>query len=305
MPINQFSQALRCYRALRLAGRMFGHFRFREAPRRSRDTSDVPSNPAWMPLRNVSRGSHRLVCRCRTPVASRMYLTPRSSRLYLTCRLTAMTPGCLSTTFAALAHPTGRTVLARLAFGEVSVTITICANCKPRGKNRAATNAGNDASTIQAAREIVSTRVFDAPRALVFKLWSDPKQRVLWLGPSGVHKPDLRLGGARVGGAWRIVMPAPMALNVHPGVGIARSWSPSGSFSPISLRIRRSILSSTGSQPSPSTSTAARRNSLANARCPCVCPCSRIPCSGGGLDAKLGTPCRRTGEILKRLPIAG
>jgi DNA-binding transcriptional ArsR family regulator len=48
-------------------------------------------------------------------------------RMYLTCRLNTMpeaiaTADQLSTTFAALADPTRRAILARLASGEVSVT---------------------------------------------------------------------------------------------------------------------------------------------------------------------------------------
>jgi uncharacterized protein YndB with AHSA1/START domain len=34
-------------------------------------------------------------------------------------------------------------------------------------------------------REIVTTRVFDAPRALVFESWTDPEQLKLWWSPRG------------------------------------------------------------------------------------------------------------------------
>ena len=34
----------------------------------------------------------------------------------------------------------------------------------------------NNSTEEPANREIVTTRVFDAPRALVFKMWTDPKQ---------------------------------------------------------------------------------------------------------------------------------
>ena len=52
------------------------------------------------------------------------------------------------------------------------------------------------------AREptLVLTRVFDAPRDLVFKVWTDPKHIVNWWGPGGFTAPfatvDLRVGGA-------------------------------------------------------------------------------------------------------------
>jgi uncharacterized protein YndB with AHSA1/START domain len=46
---------------------------------------------------------------------------------------------------------------------------------------------------------LVITRVFDAPRELVFKAWTDPQQMKLWWGPKGFTCPecsiDLRPGG--------------------------------------------------------------------------------------------------------------
>jgi uncharacterized protein YndB with AHSA1/START domain len=56
--------------------------------------------------------------------------------------------------------------------------------------------------------ELVLTRTFDAPRDLVFKLWTDPKHIPHWWGPSGfvttVHVMDVRPGGA-----WRYSMRGP------------------------------------------------------------------------------------------------
>jgi uncharacterized protein YndB with AHSA1/START domain len=47
---------------------------------------------------------------------------------------------------------------------------------------------------------LVLTRVFDAPRELVFKVWTDPKHVARWWGPRGFTNPvcelDLRPGGA-------------------------------------------------------------------------------------------------------------
>jgi uncharacterized protein YndB with AHSA1/START domain len=49
-------------------------------------------------------------------------------------------------------------------------------------------------------RELVITRVLDAPRALVFRAWTDPKQLAQWWGPNGFTNPvcevDPRPGGA-------------------------------------------------------------------------------------------------------------
>ena len=58
------------------------------------------------------------------------------------------------------------------------------------------------------SREIVITRVFDAPRALVWEAWTDPKHVVHWWGPKGftttIEKMDVRPGGV-----WKHVMHGP------------------------------------------------------------------------------------------------
>lgn len=61
-------------------------------------------------------------------------------------------------------------------------------------------------------REIVLARVFDAPRALVFEMWTDPDHVMKWFGPRGftctLHEMDVR-----VGGRWRFDMKAPDGTN--------------------------------------------------------------------------------------------
>ncbi len=48
-------------------------------------------------------------------------------------------------------------------------------------------------------RELVITRVFDAPRELVFKAWTEPERFKRWWGPKNFTAPactiDLRVGG--------------------------------------------------------------------------------------------------------------
>jgi uncharacterized protein YndB with AHSA1/START domain len=50
-----------------------------------------------------------------------------------------------------------------------------------------------------AQREIVITRIFDAPRDLVWKAWTDPEHFKRWWGPKDFTSPfckiDLRVGG--------------------------------------------------------------------------------------------------------------
>lgn len=66
----------------------------------------------------------------------------------------------------------------------------------------------SDGSAKPAEREIVITRVFDAPRALVFKMWTDPNHLRAWFGPGVFTNPVCEVD-ARVGGKWRIVMRDP------------------------------------------------------------------------------------------------
>ena len=48
-------------------------------------------------------------------------------------------------------------------------------------------------------QELVITRVFDAPRELVWKAWTEPERFMQWWGPKGFTSPvckiDLRVGG--------------------------------------------------------------------------------------------------------------
>jgi len=57
-------------------------------------------------------------------------------------------------------------------------------------------------------RSIVGKRVLDAPRALVFSLWSDPKHLGQWWGPNG-FTTTTRAFDFRPGGIWRFVMHGP------------------------------------------------------------------------------------------------
>ena len=60
-------------------------------------------------------------------------------------------------------------------------------------------------------RTIRIERLFDAPRAMVFKAWIDPQQLAQWWGPKGFTNPVCEVD-ARVGGALRIVMRGPDGL---------------------------------------------------------------------------------------------
>ena len=57
-------------------------------------------------------------------------------------------------------------------------------------------------------REIVLCRVFDAPRELVFRAWTEKERLCAWFGPKG-FTCETREIDIRVGGRWRFDMIAP------------------------------------------------------------------------------------------------
>ena len=56
-----------------------------------------------------------------------------------------------------------------------------------------------NAPTSSTRRELVIERIFDAPRELVWKAWTEPERTMRWWGPKGFTCPhceiDLRVGG--------------------------------------------------------------------------------------------------------------
>jgi uncharacterized protein YndB with AHSA1/START domain len=62
-------------------------------------------------------------------------------------------------------------------------------------------------------RELVITRIIDAPRELVFQAWTDPKHLSQWWGPNGFTNPVCEID-LKPGGALRIVMRAPNGMEV-------------------------------------------------------------------------------------------
>ena len=67
---------------------------------------------------------------------------------------------------------------------------------------------------------VMLTRVFDAPRALVWQAWTNSKMMAQWFGPRGFTSsvPELDV---RVGGSLRIVMHGPDG-NDYPMKGVFR-----------------------------------------------------------------------------------
>lgn len=69
-------------------------------------------------------------------------------------------------------------------------------------------------------REVVITRVFDAPRDVVFEAWINPRHLAQWFGPKVFTNPVSEVD-ARVGGKWKVVMRAPDGTE-YPAVGVYR-----------------------------------------------------------------------------------
>ncbi len=81
-----------------------------------------------------------------------------------------------------------------------------------------ARNAKASASLESSEWDLVLTRVFDAPRELVFKVWTDTRHMAQWWGPNGFTNPVCELD-VRPGGAIRIDMRAPNGV-VYPMKGV-------------------------------------------------------------------------------------
>ena len=82
----------------------------------------------------------------------------------------------------------------------------------------------NNSDAKPAERSVVITRIFDAPRELVFKAWTDPKHVAQWWGPKGFTNPVCEMD-VRPGGALRIVMRGPDGAE-YPMTGIYREIAP-------------------------------------------------------------------------------
>ncbi len=61
---------------------------------------------------------------------------------------------------------------------------------------------------IHADREIVISRVFDAPRELVWEAWTNPKHVAQWWGPTG-FSTTIEEMDVRPGGVWKQIMRGP------------------------------------------------------------------------------------------------
>lgn len=61
------------------------------------------------------------------------------------------------------------------------------------------------------------SRSFAAPRATVWKFWTEPARLAEWFGPTGIHTPVERIDvDLREGGAWKLGMTDDTTGEVYP-----------------------------------------------------------------------------------------
>jgi uncharacterized protein YndB with AHSA1/START domain len=80
--------------------------------------------------------------------------------------------------------------------------------------------ARSNAATESAERVLVIARVFDAPRDLVWKAWTEPDRMVQWMGPQGFTGTIVNMD-ARPDGAYRFHMRSPQGTD-HWAQGVYR-----------------------------------------------------------------------------------
>lgn len=64
----------------------------------------------------------------------------------------------------------------------------------------------------ESERQIISIRVFDAPRELVWRAWTEPEHLIKWWGPKGFTNTFQEFN-LKPGGVWKYVMHGPNGQN--------------------------------------------------------------------------------------------
>ena len=81
-------------------------------------------------------------------------------------------------------------------------------------------NARVESEVTVVEADVVITRSLKAPRALVFKLWTDPAHLPMWWGPKGFNCQTCRMD-VRVGGSFHVDLLGPDGVS-YPCDGIYR-----------------------------------------------------------------------------------
>jgi uncharacterized protein YndB with AHSA1/START domain len=126
------------------------------------------------------------------------------------------TPGYFQTTVTFAEDGDKTKLTMRMLFPSAAERDTVVKTYNAiQGANQTLDRLGEQLAKMQ---ELITTRVFDAPREIVFKAWTDPEQLKHWWGPKGFTNPVCEVD-VRPGGAIRIHMRAPDGM-VHPMTGV-------------------------------------------------------------------------------------
>jgi len=80
--------------------------------------------------------------------------------------------------------------------------------------------------TASATKQFTITRVFDAPRDVVWRAWTDPDEAATWWHPRGIATPRESVElDVRPGGRYRYTMIAPDGTE-YPTTGVYREITP-------------------------------------------------------------------------------
>src|SRR5437868_11303305 len=82
----------------------------------------------------------------------------------------------------------------------------------------------SSASSAESDREIVISRIFDAPRELVWQAMTDPEHVVHWWGPRG-FSTTIEVMEVRPGGVWKQTLHGPDGAN-YPNKSIFKEVVP-------------------------------------------------------------------------------
>lgn len=66
----------------------------------------------------------------------------------------------------------------------------------------------NEVVTERQGKSLIVTRTFDAPREMVFRVWTEPEHVRHWWGPDGFTNTISEMD-VRPGGVWRLMMHGP------------------------------------------------------------------------------------------------
>jgi len=68
--------------------------------------------------------------------------------------------------------------------------------------------ARHEVSMVSLEKELIFTRLFDAPRELIFKVWTEQEHVEQWWGPTGFSTTTQKME-VKPGGIWRFCMHGP------------------------------------------------------------------------------------------------